>query len=143
MLNSDYKTNAPKFWPWGVFLFAILVSADLILKHFAKNIFRNYVFAFSVPLPIWLIYTIYFIVIIGIIYYLSKQYKILPITAKIAWAFILTGAVLNVFERIVLGYVRDFIYISLYHWTGIYNLADFYILFGIVILLAANKKVQN
>ena len=61
--------------------------------------------------------------------------------AYFAWMLIFAGAASNIGERILLGYVRDFIYITFYKWTGVYNAADFYILIGIVILLFVNKKV--
>jgi signal peptidase II len=135
MQNEELKKNASGFWKLGVFLFVLLVLLDQFVKHFAHNIFRNYVFTFSLPVPEVLIYVIYVLVLAAIIYYLSKNYKKLPRLSKVAWTLILAGAASNIFERIILGYVRDFIYITFYRWTGIYNLADFFIIAGIIILL--------
>lgn len=116
-------------------MFCLLAVLDQLAKIFAKNIFKNFQFAFSLPVPVWLIYVINFAVLFFIINYVKKHYKILSGLANFAWLLIFSGAVLNIAERIVLGYVRDFIYISFYQWTGVYNLADFYIILGIMILL--------
>jgi lipoprotein signal peptidase len=43
---------------------------------------------------------------------------------------ILAGAVSNVGERTIFGFVRDWVYI----YTGVFNLADGYIILGIIIL---------
>lgn len=140
MQNEDLKKNAPIFWPWGVFLFAVLISADLFFKHLAKNTFRNYLFAFSLPVPERFIYLIYAIVLGAIVYHTIKNYNFFSFPEKLAWMLIFAGAILNITERIILGYVRDFIYITFYKWTGIYNLADMYILLGVLILFFGSKK---
>src|SRR6202044_1911289 len=82
--------------------------------------FENFNFAFSLPLPAGLMYIVYAIILAAIFYYLLKQYKQLSTAAKFAWLLVVTGALCNVLERIVLGYVRDFIYV----FSGIFNLAD-------------------
>src|ERR1700722_5314878 len=106
MQDAELK-NAGVFWKFGVFLFALLVLADLLSKHFAKNIFRNYVFAFSIPLPEPLIYIVYAIVLAAMVYYLINYHRQLSFLQKSAWLLIFTGAFLNIGERIYLGYVRD------------------------------------
>jgi signal peptidase II len=66
------------------------------------------------------------IVIIGCIYYF-KQYKL-------ALTFVLAGAIGNLLDRIFLGFVRDFIAISI--WP-IFNLADSFNTIGIILLIYA------
>ena len=138
MRNEDLK-NAGVFWKFGVFLFALLVVIDQLSKYLAHNIFQNPVFAFSLPLPVWLIYVIYLLVVAGMVYYLLNNYQSLTVSAKAAWVFIFAGAASNIGERIVLGYVRDFIYITFYKWTGVYNLADGYIIVGIILLIIKSE----
>ncbi len=106
-----------------------------LAKHFAPGIFHNQAFAFSLPLPVWLMYGIYATVLAVIIYYAWNNYRQFTLAASLAWALIFAGAFSNVVERLVLGYVRDFIYISFFRWTGVYNLADFFIILGVIILL--------
>lgn len=116
-------------------IFFAAVGLDQAAKHFVTRKFLNYNFAFSLPLPVWLMYVIYVLALGGISYYLFKNYYRQNFLAKISWTLILAGGLCNIVERIFLGYVRDFIFVKFYSWTGIYNLADFYIILGIVILL--------
>ncbi len=139
MPNSELTSPSSRFWQRGAFLFAALVLADQMAKLFAHSVFKNSKFAFSLPLPIALIYFIYGLVLLGMIIYTVGDYKSFSETTKTAWVFIFAGAVSNIGERIILGYVRDFIYISFYRWTGIYNLADGYIILGILLLLFSTR----
>ena len=136
---SQAKNESKQYWPF-VFLFVILIAADELVKSFAGRIFRNYAFAFSLPLPPAIIYFVYAAVLLAIVYYVAKNFREFAFVSYLAWTLIFAGAASNVAERLVLGYVRDFIYISFYRWTGVYNTADFYILTGIFLLLLPLKK---
>ncbi len=139
-----------------IFIFALAVGLDQITKHlvFVNNstskinlfhsylgvqAFKNYYFAFSLPVPTVLMYAIYLFILILIGRYLISNFKNINHASWIAWVLIIAGALSNVIERSILGYVRDFIYI----FTGIFNLADFYIILGVVILLAQQAKLSN
>lgn len=135
MEQEVQQKDAKAFGRWGVFLFLVLIVLDQLAKHLAKRIFYNSAFAFSLPVPVALIYVIYSAVLIGIIYYVFKHHRGFNLHTHTAWLLILAGAFSNVGERIILGSVRDFIFITLSKWTGVYNLADFYIIIGILILL--------
>jgi len=109
-----------------------------------KQLFINFNFAFSLQLPVVLMYLIYASVLALIASFLRRHYNRLSDIELTAWVLIVAGACSNVFERIALGYVRDFIFFA----HGIFNLADGYILVGLVILLfssfsqgAADKTV--
>lgn len=140
MLNEQLKKNAQVFWQRGVFLFALLIIVDQVAKLLARQVFKNSAFAFSLPVPVRLIFFIYAVVIAGMIYYVRKNYQYFSFYGKIAWVLIFAGAASNILERIFLGCVRDFIYITFYSFTGVYNLADGYIIVGIIILLLSAKK---
>lgn len=118
-------------------VFFVLLSLDQVFKYFAPSVFKNYFFAFSIQLPKWLMYTVYVIVAFVTINYLKKNFFSLKKIERFAWMLIVSGAILNLVERIVLGYVRDFIYITFSRWVGIYNLADVYIILGIIILIGS------
>ncbi len=152
-LSQSSKIPEPSHPQQGSFLmysilFLVLIGLDQISKYFFfnKNLgfflnnfrpivqyypYRNYQFAFSWPLPVWSIYLVYAVVLVLIVRYLAEHYRQLGKISVTAWTFILAGAVSNISERLLLGYVRDFIYIL----TGIFNLADLSILLGIAILL--------
>lgn len=134
--NSNKNKNESKYVLTFVFLF--LISVDQFTKFFAENIFKNSVFAFSLPLPVWLIYTIYAFVLGAMLVYCLKNYQKFSKQQSLAWVVIFSGAVSNIGERIILGYVRDWIFIL----NGVLNLADFYILLGILILLTRRDISQ-
>jgi len=143
-LNQNKKESTLKssfFFFISVFSGAVVV--DQLAKHFAHNIFKNGNFAFSLPLPVWLIYVIYFLVLAGMAFYLFENYRKLPLLPKLAWTLILAGALSNIMERIFMGSVRDFIYITFLKWTGIYNLADFFIIIGIILLLIPASQLKH
>ncbi len=114
----------------GLVVFFILIFFDLFTKYKAGEIYRNYDFAFSLKMPIWLMYSVYFVGIGLIIFYLKKNYHGLSKFELYSWVLIFSGAILNVSERLILGFVRDWIYIA----NGVFNLADIYIILGILIL---------
>ena len=98
---------------------------------FGLLIFPNKDFAFSLKIPIAIIYLIYFILIaLLLVWFARQQPKTLRL--KIGLALVLAGAVSNIYDRVALGYVRDFIYVF---WGNIFNLADLYIVGGILTLL--------
>jgi len=135
MSDQEFKKNATVFWPLGIFLFALFIFIDQISKYLAGKAYYNSAFAFSLPVPVWLMYIIYAIVVAAMVYYVFPNHRHFSFFTKLAWTLIFAGAASNIGERIILGYVRDFIYISFYKWTGVYNLADGYIILGIVLLL--------
>lgn len=151
---SEYiikKINRGNYF-WCAFVFFVLIFLDQVTKYFAfhtnffatlnlfwplvgKQNFLNSNFAFSLPLPGWLMYLIYFCVFSLMLVYVVNHFKIFSSKQFVAWTFVFAGAISNIGERILFGSVRDFIYI--YH--GIFNVADFYIFFGIMLLLIKNK----
>jgi signal peptidase II len=78
----------------------------------------------------------------GFIYTWLKQLKRTQRQEAIAWALILGGALGNLIDRVIFGYVIDFmdIYYEQYHWPA-FNVADSAITIGVVTLLIdASKK---
>lgn len=134
--EKNYKDNKGAARASFVFLFAALVILDQFTKSLADNIYLNHFFAFSLRVNIILMHAIYFAGIAGIAIYLRKHFYHLAVKDFAGWIMILSGAVSNVGERIILGYVRDWIYIG----SGVFNLADGYIVIGIFILLYSKKR---
>lgn len=62
----------------------------------------------------------------------------LPKMAVVGLSFIIGGGIGNIFDRIVHGSVTDFLYmdLGLFH-TGIFNMADVSILFGMIAVLTS------
>ena len=96
-----------------------------------KELFPNSNFAFSIPLPHLLIYSIYVLLLAGLIFWYTNL-KNKTFLLSLGLTLILAGALSNIGDRLFLGYVRDFIYIF---WGNVFNLADLYIIAGIILLL--------
>ena len=121
----------------GKFLaFKYLEQSSLVFVNgvsiFGLSLFKNHNFAFSIPASDALMYFLYTIILLILFFYFFKNFYKLQRSEFFGFVFILSGAISNVGERIIFGYVKDFIYI----WNGaIVNLADLAILFGVIYLL--------
>lgn len=85
------------------------------------------------------------IVLSGVVYYIMTN-KTLDRLSLIAFCCIVGGGIANVFDRFVYGSVTDFFHIDLggVFRTGIFNIADMSVTFGMILLIFAsfqqNKK---
>jgi signal peptidase II len=63
---------------------------------------------------------------------------------KISYSFIIGGSLGNLFDRLTLKYVIDFIDISIndFHWF-IFNIADIFITIGIIMLISREFLTKN
>jgi len=125
-----------------ILLWLVLIGLDQWSKQMMDNagrVFRNYQFVFSIPVPLPVMYAVYGIIIVIIIGYLGSNYKKFTVVESLAWTLIAAGAVSNIGERLVIGYVKDFIYL----FSGVFNFADFFILLGIVLLFVVRGKLKH
>ncbi len=97
---------------------------------------ENAGFAFSLRLPDAFSNALYVAAALGIAHYLAQKFWKLPPQARAAWAFVVAGGGANLFERATRGSVRDFLYL----FSGVFNLADFMILAGVVWLLLLDRR---
>lgn len=127
------------------FLFFLLIFLDQASKFYVRShgvcgseycsYFRNSNFAFSVKVPSAMAYAAYAILLLVLlVWYGRKRDK--TIFTNLGFVFILGGGLSNIGERILNGYVIDFIKIH----TGVLNLADFFILAGIILLFVDKPK---
>lgn len=113
-------------------------SVEIIPNFFSLTYTHNYGGAWSIFNNNTLAITIIsFIVIMGIIYYLLKN-KVTKKIEVIGYSLLLGGAIGNLIDRIVYGYVIDFLdfYIFKYDFP-IFNVADIGIVVGIILLLVS------
>lgn len=83
----------------------------------------------------WIVTVISLLIIIGIIYYVYRNRTSKKIL-KIGYGLILGGAIGNFIDRIVYGYVIDFIDIDIFGWNyPIFNLADMFIVVGVILVM--------
>ena len=75
--------------------------------------------------------------LVGLMVYLLRSDK-LTLIENIAFALIAAGGIGNIIDRILEGKVVDFMVMELFGWhTGVFNVADLYIMFGIGLFLVA------
>lgn len=137
-LETQMKTTRTErsnsFGFWFAILLA-LIAIDQLSKWLARvlqiNVFRNYNFAFSLPIPGWVMFPIYIVVLILVVRYIWKTWATSAPRVRFAWLLILAGGLSNIIERIILGYVRDFIPIA----NGTLNVADLMIILGALLIL--------
>lgn len=147
------ETNKDERFPKGSFVFWFLmvlaaVAADQVTKRLAfgtdwlgalgsgtslvhKQLFLNDRFAFSLPLPAAVMLVVYAVAAALIARHVVRKFREFSKLEAAAWALITGGAISNIAERLVLGHVRDFLYVA----SGIFNLADGFILIGVAVLL--------
>lgn len=135
---------------WMVFLLFIIdvftkIIAEKKLKFHPKIIcngsihlyyVRNFGIAFNkLSHKKWLILILNFIILI----YAITLYKD-PYISKVGLTLVLAGGFGNTLNRLFRGYVIDFIYFNIKGFP-VFNLADFYILTGIIMILAGELAV--
>ncbi len=134
-------TSVIKFTIW-IYITVLFIAIDQLTKlaasYFGWSIFLNDKFAFSLPVPTFVMYLIYAAVLLGMSLYLFKTWNRFVNIQKVAWAFVYAGGISNIVERIILGHVRDFMPIS----SGMLNVADFFIIIGLVLLLISNRHTK-
>jgi len=73
---------------------------------------------------------LFIIISLGVVFFIFKYYKTIPV--KLPLILILSGTIGNLIDRLFLGYVRDFIAISI--WP-VFNFADVFSCIGIFWLI--------
>ena len=111
-----------------------------IIKNFFYIIYTNYTgAAFSILLGKRIFLIVVAILIIGILLYYIKKNKVDGKLNIIAFSLIIGGSLGNLIDRIVRGYVVDFISIKLGSYNfPIFNIADTLIVVGVFLLLIEN-----
>ena len=146
--NKNFKNTAI------ILIIALFFVSDRFLKYLALNqngpkplfgqtflfnLTKNYNISFSLPFhgPILNVLVIVIIFILAlIIYRLISKEKSLNLKATLL-TFILFGAISNMVDRLLHGYVID--YLELKYFT-VFNLADVMISFGVLILIVSLMK---
>lgn len=120
----------------GTILIAIEQLTKFLAQHYSQPIFFNNNFAFSLPVPVVLMYIIYAAVLVAVLRIILKDWNRFTSIVKLGWTLVLAGGLSNIVERIILGHVRDFIYIA----NGVFNLADFFIIIGLLIIVSTYQR---
>lgn len=122
--------------------FILLALADQLIKYFVRQTGVFYVcnkgIAFSLPVPWWMIYTVFFIffVLVGLYVFDKIRFKELELD-KIGLTLIAGGALGNLIDRLNHGCVTDFIRLGFF---PVFNLADILIFIGAMMIIFKHYK---
>ena len=118
----------------------LLIRCGRIIKNIFSIIYTNNTgAAFSILLGKRIFLIVVAILIIGILLYYIKKNKVDGKLNIIAFSLIIGGSLGNLIDRIVRGYVVDFISIKLGSYNfPIFNIADTLIVVGVFLLLIKN-----
>lgn len=118
-------------------LFLLLILIDQLFKFvFQINSTCNKNIGWGIAIPPAIFYFLWIIIFPALLYFFLKSKKS---AEKIAFIFILSGAISNIVDRLIYGCVIDFIDLKL--WPT-FNLADIYITMGIISLIILNFKLK-
>ena len=97
---------------------------------------RNFGAAFGIfqDTQVFLIIFTFVILAAGIVFYYKFKQGRKSVSFSIACAFALGGAVGNLVDRVILGYVRDFLNFDFMNFP-VFNLADVFLNVGMVLLV--------
>lgn len=122
-----------KYWSYKIQP-NINILWDLLTFTYAKNTW----IAFGIELPgIAFIIPIILAFLIG---FLIKSWRGISEKEKIAYVLIITGWILNAWERAIFGSVTDFIHLA---YFAIFNIADIAISIWFITLILPSKKNKN
>lgn len=100
---------------------------------------KNYGIVANIPIPIWVIVSATVCVILLVLYSMYQSIKSRKVIHVIAFSLILAGAFGNLYDRMTLGFVRDWI---LLFNRSVINVADISIFIGIILLLGNGHKMK-
>jgi len=112
-------------------MYLILISILIILDQLTKYLF-GFVFntgsAFGLFKEYSLFLLLFSFIALGFIIYLFIKYK----KYRLIFSLFLSGIIGNLIDRLMFGYVRDFIDLRI--WP-VFNLADSYLVIGVVLFI--------
>ncbi len=90
--------------------------------------------AFSIPFPNWLIIILTPIILLGVLYFITKKKR--SSIFYLGFFLIFAGAISNYIDRILFGVTIDYLRV----FTGIINLADVFIVVGAGVVVFESRK---
>lgn len=141
-------------FPWYAvaFLSIDIVVVDLLTKRFVtkkQDIFsgilaiephHNFGSIGNIPVPIEIIIIVSAIATLSFLWLAVKEWHRFNLIARIGTACVLAGAIGNTYDRLVFGYVRDWL---MFFNRSIINIADASVAIGIVMLIIALHRSQT
>ncbi len=128
---------------WAVNTYPLNGPSDPIGLGFHFTYIQNTGAAFGIlkrgPTATLLLGTLSAVVALGIVIFLLRRGRTLPRVQLVAFTLILAGAVGNMIDRFLFGYVRDFIHFYLTNFNfPVFNVADSCVVIGAALLILAS-----
>lgn len=117
-----------------------VVEVEIIRDLFSLTLEKNKGVAFGVEIPLYVTIPLTASLIILGIFLLNKYMDLRKHTALFLAGIVIGGAFGNLFDRIVHGYVIDFI--SIWKWP-VFNLADTFVTIGIFSIIFFYDKLRK
>ena len=108
-------------------LIILLVILDQLSKYLFGNV-KNYGAAFGILQG----YTTFLIIISLIVFGVCLYYYIKNKNLRLSLSFIMAGTLGNLIDRIIFGYVRDFIDLKFF---PVFNMADSFNVIGVILII--------
>lgn len=137
--ETGRPSRSSGFFTFTIILVLVTQLLRLVATKFNWNLFLNDKFAFSLNVPVVIIYLLYFGVLGTMAYYLLKHRDGFNLFFKSGFILILSGGISNLLERLLQGYVVDYIFLL----NGVLNLADFYIFLGVILVVFSSTKKKS
>lgn len=137
----------------------ILIALDQITKHLAQKFLsadlgtgiffmdkigfeyiKNFGVAFGIPIPFFVIVLLNVLLLFSIYFFYKNEFNMKEFWNKIALILIISGGIGNLIDRLIYGYVIDFI--ALWSYPR-FNLADVYITVGVLLTLLNYAKINR
>jgi signal peptidase II len=116
----------------------LLADRDFFIGFIHIQGVNNFGLSFALNFGFWINLFLIIIGLIVLIWYFVRHRK--NKTVRLAFIFIFAGSISNLFDRLFLGYVRDFLDVGL-NFT--FNFSDLFVLTGLAILLFFHSDQTN
>lgn len=113
---------------------------SIISNFFELEYSQNTGIAFGIDVPYLILIILGFILIAVVIYVFVKEFKLEEKISQLAMMLIIGGAIGNLIDRFLRGFVVDFI--AIWKWPN-FNLADIYISTGILLMIIFYGKIRK
>jgi signal peptidase II len=111
-----------------------------ITTFFSLRYEQNYGIAWSIWIPMPLLIILHFVLLVAIPVFAYKNLDMRKNLSVLITAFIMGGALGNLYDRVLRGFVVDFIAFSF--WP-VFNLADAFLCIGIFLFVAFYGKIKR
>lgn len=117
-----------------------MVDYEIINSFFSLAYTENKGIAFGMAVPQWFVVATSIIIIPILFFIIHKELSLNHWMTKASAALIIGGALGNVIDRILNGFVIDFI--SVWKWPN-FNFADIFIVAGILLIICFYGKIKK